>query len=315
MKGAPYEQLWIHRFMLKDIVRGETYQNAIDAVVTPDSVVLDMGAGSGILSFMAARAGARKVYAVERTSIARVTLELARLNGLQDRIQVIQDDVRNIVLPEKVDVLLSEWLGPIGVDENLLHPLLTARDRWLKPEGKILPENVTAWMAPIYDPILDSEMFFWTSRPYGFDLTPIARHSVNEIRYGQQHIQPEHLLAEFKLMWTTDIVSYPAEDAIHPFRTSLSFICKSEGTFNSLGLWFDAQFPNGGKLICGPGAPRNHWGTTVCPLDRIVQVNPGTEIKVDFACELDDEPGRTFSNWSVCIDGHQEKHNTRDSIT
>ncbi|MGH9857876.1 MAG: 50S ribosomal protein L11 methyltransferase, partial [Acidobacteriota bacterium] len=176
MRGADYKQLWIHRLMLSDLVRGEAYRKGIESVVTPDSIVLDMGAGSGILSFFAAAAGAKKVYAIERTSIVDLTRELAKANGFLNRIEIIQSDVLDINLTEKVDVLVSEWLGPFGVDENLLYPLLVTRDKWMKPEGKILPEVVTAWMAPAYDPVLDSDMFFWQSRPYGFNLQPIAHH-------------------------------------------------------------------------------------------------------------------------------------------
>jgi SAM-dependent methyltransferase len=315
MRGAAYEQLWIHRLMLTDLARGDAYRRAIEHVVTPDSIVLDMGAGSGILSFFAAAAGAKKVYAVERTSITRVTRELAEKNHLLNRIEIIQSDILNIQLPEKVDVLVSEWLGPFGVDENLLYPLLATRDRWLKADGKMLPERVTAWMAPAFDPVLDSEMFFWQSRPYGLDFEPVAHHSANEIRYSQQHLGPENLLAVPKPMWSTDLYAFTPENAKLPFRTSQSFVCTSESLMNSVVVWFDAEFVGGIMLACGPGAPKNHWGSTVCPLKLPVQTGPGTEIRIDFACELDDSPGRSFSNWSVWLDGQlKEQHDTRDSI-
>ena len=301
--------------MLSDLARGDAYRRAIENVVTPDSIVLDMGAGSGILSFFAAAAGAKKVYAVERTSITRVTRELAEINGLLDRIEIIQSDILDIQLPEKVDVLVSEWLGPFGVDENLLYPLLATRDRWLKAEGKMLPERVTAWMAPAYDPVLDSDMFFWQSRPYGLNLQPIAHHSANEIRYSQQHLGPENLLAKPKPMWSTDLHTFTPENSKLPFRSSQIFVCTRESLMNGVVVWFDAEFVGGILLACGPGAARNHWGSTVCPLERPVQTGPGTEIRIDFACEVDDTPGRSFSNWSVWIEGQlMERHNTRDSI-
>jgi len=315
MKGAPYEQLWIHRLMLKDIVRGETYRRALEAVIKPDSIVLDMGAGSGILSFFAATAGARKVYAVEKTSIARLTNELAKDNNLLDRVEILNCDVLEINLPEKVDVLVSEWLGPFGIDENLLHPLLTTRDRWLKSGGKMLPERVTAWMAPAYDPALDSDMFFWQSRPYGLDLQTIAKYTSNEIRYNQNHIGVEDLLAEPKPMWTTDLYAFETANARQPFSCSHTFTCKRRSVLNCVIVWFDADFPHGISLACGPGAPRNHWASTVCPMAQLLEVRPGNEIRIDFECELDEVPGRSFSNWSVWIDGQmKERHNTRNSF-
>jgi hypothetical protein len=315
MKGADYNQLWIHRLMLSDLIRGDAYRKGIENVVTPDSVVLDMGAGTGIMSFFAAAAGARKVYAVERTGIANIARELAGQNQFLDRIEIIQSDILEVQLPEPVDVLVSEWLGPFGVDENLLYPLLVTRDRWLKKGGKMIPETVRAWIAPAYDPVLDSDMFFWQSRPYGFDLQRIATHSVNEIRYSQQHLNQEHLLAEAQPMWKTNLYTFEASHARLPFRSSLSFECTKDALLNCAVVWFDAEFPGGTRFACGPGAPRNHWGSTVCPLERAVEVQKSQQIRIDFACELDETPGRSFSNWSVRLDGSLlERHDTRDAI-
>lgn len=112
----------IHRKMLRDRLRCETYRRAIAETVRPGDVVLDMGAGTGILSIFAARAGARKVYAVERTAIADVAREIVRANGVEDRIDVLQADMETLELSEPVDVIVSEWMGNYGVDENLSRP-------------------------------------------------------------------------------------------------------------------------------------------------------------------------------------------------
>ena len=316
MKGTDYNQLWIHRLMLSDLVRGEAFRKAIEHTVTPDSIVLDMGAGSGILSFFAAAAGAKKVYAVERTNIVGLIQELAKSNNLENRIEIIQSDILQAQLPEKVDVLVSEWLGPFGVDENLLYPLLVTRDRWLKEGGAMLPELVTAWMAPAYDPVLDSDMFFWLSRPYGFNYHAVAHHSANEIRYSQQHLTTENLLSVAQPMWRTDLHTFKATDARQPFQCSLQFRAQREALMNCIVLWFDAEFPGNTVLLCGPSAPRNHWGSTVCPLERVLQVNNSSQIRVDFTCEFDEIPGRSFSSWNIYIDGElHEKHTTRNAIT
>ena len=105
METAPYATLWQHRYMLHDRVRNEVFRRAIFAAVKPGHVVMDMGAGSGILSVFAARAGARKVYAIERTTIAEFAQEILEANGVEDRVEIIQSDVESVELPEKVDVI------------------------------------------------------------------------------------------------------------------------------------------------------------------------------------------------------------------
>ena len=122
-----YAQLALHRRMLRDEVRNEAFRRAIAQVVGPGQVVLDMGAGTGILSIFAANAGARTVYAVERTDIVIVAREMVARNGFADRIEVIQADIEEVHLPEQVEVIVSEWMGGLGVDENMLAPLVMAR--------------------------------------------------------------------------------------------------------------------------------------------------------------------------------------------
>src|SRR5664279_4869594 len=104
-----YAEFEVHRTMIRDQVRTEAFRRAIDSVVSPGDIVLDVGAGSGILSLFAARAGAARVYAVEQTSIAVLAQQLAAANGVAEIVQVIQGDILDVEPPERVDVLVSEW--------------------------------------------------------------------------------------------------------------------------------------------------------------------------------------------------------------
>ena len=156
-----------HESMLRDSVRCEAFRRAIIDTVTPGCAVLDIGAGTGILSLFAAQAGARVVYAVEQTHIAEFAQRIVSENGFGDRINVLQNDMETLELPEKVDVIVSEWLGGYGVDENLLPVVVLARDRWLKPGGRLIPETVTSWIVPAYDELLQQDVDFWSSEPYG----------------------------------------------------------------------------------------------------------------------------------------------------
>ena len=160
--------------MVGDDVRTSAFRASIAATVRPGDVVLDVGAGSGILSLFAAQAGAARVYGIERApAAAALARRIVADNGLDDRVQIVDGDAESALLPEPVDVIVSEWCGVFGVDENMLAPVLAARDRWLKPGGRLIPGPVTAWIAPVFDPA-GVEATAFHSRAYGLDLTALA---------------------------------------------------------------------------------------------------------------------------------------------
>jgi SAM-dependent methyltransferase len=165
-------------------------------VVRPGDIVLDVGAGSGILSVFAARAGAARVYAVERTPAAVLAQELAAANGAAEIIQVIHGDITDVELPERVDVIVSEWLGGFGIDEGMLVPVIAARDRWLKPGGVVIPGLVMAWAALVHDRYLGGDGGVLADNPYGlrFDdlvgktvMAPECEGSALGLASGQQY--------------------------------------------------------------------------------------------------------------------------------
>jgi hypothetical protein len=305
-----YSTTGIHRTMLLDRVRGEAYQAAIAATVKPGDVVLDFGAGSGILSLFAARAGAKRVYALEKTETAHLARHIVHLNGLADRITVVHEAMEAAVLPERVDVIVSEWLGTIGVDENLLAPLLVARDRWLRVGGRMLPERVTSWMAPASDERTAAQRQFYSGRPYGFDFSPVFATWPNEAAWSQTTLDRNCLMAEPQPLWTIDPYTFRTGQASLPFRASPRFNAARDGDVDGLCLWFQADLA-GVELSNAPGKPATHWMQYVLPLTHGGAVKTGTEIAVDFAC-IPSDPGYCHHAWSVRLgSGSWQHHDTR----
>jgi ribosomal protein L11 methylase PrmA len=107
--------------------------------VRPGDVVLDLGCGSGILSMMAARAGARKVYAVDGASILDDARETARRNGLDGRIEFIRSGFDGLVLPERADLVVHELIGSRFWDEGLLPAMTCVRGTHLARGGRGAP--------------------------------------------------------------------------------------------------------------------------------------------------------------------------------
>ena len=208
-----YAEFEVHRTMIRDRVRTEAFRRAIDSVVRPGDIVLDVGAGSGILSVFAALAGAADVYAVERTSIAVLAHELAAANGVGEIVHVTHGDVMDIELPGQVDVIVSEWLGGFGIDEGMLAPVIAARDRWLKPGGVMIPHSVTAWTALVHDRYLADTVEFLRDNPFGLKLEVLVEKTVNEIIYSGtfRHLVADDTRSEPGRLWTTNAKRIPLE--------------------------------------------------------------------------------------------------------
>jgi predicted RNA methylase len=119
--------LLYHAGMLADERRMDAYRDAIHEAVRPGDVVVDLGSGTGVLSFFACQAGAARVYAIERGPTARLGRELCRANGFDDRVTFIEDYSTNVQLPERADALVTETLWDFGVGEGMVGAMADAR--------------------------------------------------------------------------------------------------------------------------------------------------------------------------------------------
>lgn len=136
-----YSSFYIHEEMIKDTVRTESYRKAIEGnpEAFKDKIVLDIGCGTSILSIFAARAGAKHVYALEFADIADYAEMIVKKNGLSEKITIIKSKVEEAVLPvEKVDIIISEWMGYFLLYESMLDTVLYARDKWLVKDGLVI---------------------------------------------------------------------------------------------------------------------------------------------------------------------------------
>ena len=133
--------------MLQDYVRTGTYWAAIqeNAADFAGATVVDVGAGSGILSLFAAQAGAARVYAVEASAMADHAAALCAANpGAGSRVTVVRARVESAGLPRAcADILVSEPMGTLLLNERMLESYVHARDHLLKPGGRMFPVRRT----------------------------------------------------------------------------------------------------------------------------------------------------------------------------
>ena len=187
---SSYDDVEVHRLMIRDKARTEAYQKAIteNAHYFRDKIVMDVGAGTGVLSLFAMQAGAKKVFAVEASPLAEVLKEIVKLNDEQGVIEVIQGKAEEIELENnvKVDIIISEWMGFYLFHESMLDSVILARDKHLADDGLMLPSHARLWAAPVsLDSWVEQQFSSW-QQVYGFNMTPMAQRAV-ELRSESQN--------------------------------------------------------------------------------------------------------------------------------
>ncbi|ESW10906.1 hypothetical protein PHAVU_009G248200 [Phaseolus vulgaris] len=284
-----YGQLLHQQNMLQDYVRTGTYYAAVieNRSDFTGRVVVDVGAGSGILSLFAAQAGAKHVYAVEASEMAEYARKLIAGNPiLGQRITVIKGKVEDVELPERADILISEPMGTLLVNERMLESYVIARDRFLTPNGKMFPSVGRIHMAPFSDEYLFVEIankaLFWQQQNYyGVDLTPL--HGTAFQGYFSQPVvdafDPRLLIAApiFHVIDFTKI----KEEELYEIDIPLKFTATVGARLHGLACWFDVLF-NGSTarrwLTTAPGSPTTHWYQLRCVLSQPIYVVAGQEI-------------------------------------
>ncbi|KAJ6441696.1 Ribosomal protein arginine N-methyltransferase rmt3 [Purpureocillium lavendulum] len=175
----------IHETMLKDRIRTDAYRDFIynNKHLIKGKVVLDIGCGTGILSMFCAKAGAARVIAVDKSDIIDKARENIFNNGMSDVITCLRGAIEDVVLPvDQVDFIVSEWMGYCLLYEAMLPSVLYARDKYLKPDGLLIPSSATIWVAPIADPsYMADHITFWQD-VYGFDMKAMQEGIYDEAR-------------------------------------------------------------------------------------------------------------------------------------
>lgn len=293
--------------MVLDQGRMAAYVRALRSTIRPGCVVLDIGTGTGIFACLACQSGARRVYAVEPDNAIQVAREIAVANGYRDRIEFIQDLSTRINLPERANVVVSDLRGVLPLFQHHVPAIVDARNRHLAPDGVMIPQRDTLWIAAVEVPDLWHE-HAGPSREesFGIDMRPASAIALNSWRKAST--KPEQILTDAVCLATLDYMTLTNPD----LRAEAIVTTHRSGVVHGLAVWFDTVLATNISFSNAPGAPELIYGRAFFPLPEPVDVAVGVKLAVSLAANLVGED--YIWRWDTTIfDGEQIRTRFRQS--
>ncbi|KAJ7393950.1 Protein arginine N-methyltransferase 3 [Desmophyllum pertusum] len=280
---SSYAHFGIHEEMLKDTTRTESYRDFIlkNPAIFKDKVVLDIGCGTGILSMFAAKAGASHVIGIDQSEIIYQAMDIVRENGLENIITLVKGKAEEVTLPvDKVDVIISEWMGYFLLFESMLDTVLLARDRWLKPTGCVYPDRCTLCLAALGNSQkVQQKLRFWDD-VYGFKMSCMKKSVCTE---------PSVDIVDPKTRFPRDNMDVTScKQADLQFKSPFSVEINKDSQCSAFVAYFDIFFEkNCDEKVSFSTSPSNsptHWKQTVFYLEQPINVKQGQILEGFLSC-------------------------------
>ncbi len=288
-----HSELEFHAFCLTDTgSRLDQFAAAIAARIRPGDTVVDLGAGTGILSFLACRAGARRVYAIEGGESLEFARLLATRNGFIDRIEFINEPSTHVVLPERVNAIVGDIHDTFGLQARGLTAVIDARDRFLASAVIVIPSSIQLMVAPVEAPeIYQKRIDVWNTQVHGMDVSPLRTMAVNQP--APARVDRSQLLTEPTTFATLDLmhVSNP--------HVGGAVTCEvtRDGTMHGICGCFVTTLADGIRMGNVPGeSGTTNFAHAYFPIESPVSVRAGDRI----AIRLDNHDGTT-ARWQVDV--------------
>jgi type I protein arginine methyltransferase len=294
-----FTDLYQHDRMLADEARIDAYRDAFARHVKADDVVVDLGTGTGVLAFLAARSGARVVHAIEHGVVVELAEAVARDNGIEN-VEFHRMHSTTFELDEKADVIIHEQIGDALFDEGVIANIGDLRDRVLKPGGLILPGRLELFVEPVQ--LLDglNAPFAWQQQIEGIDFRALANAPDAESHgYRYRVFRPfpfQQFLCETEPVLEIDLLTVDPADTAR--LISYERPVTVPGRIDGLCVYFRASFDDEISFSSSPEERPTNWGT---PLWRVEprDVAPGDSVRLDL--EARDLASPRSWRWQVSV--------------
>lgn len=268
--------------MLADKTRVDAYGMALKQAVTHDSVVLEIGSGTGAFAMEACRLGARKVYAVETNEVIQHAIHFAKENECADRIQFIHNDSTRVELPEQVDVIISDLRGKLPLHGHHLPVIIDARSRFLSAAGILIPRKDILWAALSSAPDLYQEnLGVWDPYHAGLNTACLETSITNQI-WWKAAKKNERFITEPATWLIIDYHTIASPNV----AGKVSWQIQASNIAHGARVWFDAVLIDDIGFSNHPDQPEHIYGNVFFPWKQPVALEAGDVVHMAFQANL-----------------------------
>ncbi|KAF8669666.1 Methyltransferase [Rhizoctonia solani] len=301
----------IHAVMIQDSVRTSSYATFIlsNPQIFKDAVVMDVGCGTGILSMFAARAGARKVFAIEASGVGVKAEQNFKDNGYEDIITLIRGKVENISLPDgytHVDVIISEWMGYSLLYESMLDSVLFARDKFLRAGGLMAPSQCRIMANLVEVPsVIKENVTFWDN-VYGFNMSSMAKEVYDDALI--EVVSADAVLTNDELIKDIPIQRVTSKNL--DFSSPFVLTATRPGKAHALLLYFDTWFTTDGADVPSDAEPTIAKGEGDVITTDVLQIKARPELVARRKSSMGPIRKKSMSGEEIIKDGKEVSFST-----
>jgi protein arginine N-methyltransferase 1 len=299
-----------HRTLIADQVRNKAFHDALARVIEPgQTVVADIGAGTGLMGLIAAKLGAREVYLYETAEVAGVAAEIIKANRAKN-CHLMPCHSTEMQDPPRADVVVSETLGNYALEEDIVDTMADARKRHLKDGGVVIPRKISQFVVPVVSDRIHHELTVWDEVGFALDLTPARTMSLNNVYV--RRLEMGDLLDEGRDARAWDEVDLGTGTRANR-NGEASFKLSAPVPIYGFAYWWTAELVPGIVLSTAPDAPRTHWEQLYFPLLEPIAAEAGETVMVSLRSRSSEEAG-THLGWTAVHFGRDGKSIARQAL-